>query len=163
LEASLPDAEAAVERSQQAVTEKAATRDRAAQKVREDASGKNAAKNAANLKNAEESLSVKREKARTATEHVAYVLAKAESARQRARLAEAHGVACVGGASLGVKAARTGRGLSAVAPTPATEHSWGFLLFRFMICGETSVVVLVAYTLLGRHRTAELVTVAEAK
>lgn len=79
MEASLPDAEAAVERSQQAVTEKAATRDRAAQKVREDASGKNAAKNAANLKNAEESLSVKREKARTATEHVAYVLAKAEN------------------------------------------------------------------------------------
>ena len=151
LEASLPDAEAAVERSQQAVTEKVAARDRAAQKNKEDASGNNAAKNAANLKNAEASLSVKREKAQTATEHVAYVLAKAASARQRARLAEAHGVACVGGASLGVDAtqlAQTGWGLPAVAPTPATEHSrsWGFLLFRFMICGETSVVVLVATT-----------------
>ena len=72
------------------------------------------------------------EKLRNATEHVEYVKTKAEAARQRARLAEAHRNACVGGdGDLPVVGRR--------AP------GWGVLLYRFMVGAETTVIVLLLW------------------
>ena len=59
---------------------------------------------------------------------------KAEAARQRARLAEAHHKACVGGDDdLPVGQRRRG---------PA---GWGVLLYRFMVGAETTVIVLLLW------------------
>ena len=73
------------------------------------------------------------EKLRNATDHVDYVRQKAEAARQRARLAEAHRNACVGGDEDLPVGQRRG---------PA---GWGGLLYRFMIGAETTVIVLLLW------------------
>ena len=62
-----------------------------------------------------------------------YVRAKTEAARQRARLAEAHRNACVGGDDDLPVGRRRG---------PA---GWGGLLYRFMIGAETTVIVLLLW------------------
>ena len=74
------------------------------------------------------------EKLRNATEHVEYIHEKAEAARQRARLAEAHRNACVGGDD-DLPVGRRRRG-------PA---GWGVLLYRFMIGAETTLIVLLLW------------------
>ena len=73
------------------------------------------------------------EKLRNATEHVEYIHEKAEAARQRTRLAEAHRLACVGGDD----DLPVGRGRG-----PA---GWGILLYRFMIGAETTVILLLLW------------------
>ena len=78
-------------------------------------------------------LWVNLEKLRNATEHVDYIHEKAEAARQRARLAEAHRNACVGGRDE-LPVGRL-RGLA----------GWGVLLYRFMIGAETTVIVLLLW------------------
>ena len=62
-----------------------------------------------------------------------YVRTKAEAARQRARLAEAHRNACVGGDEDLPVGRRRG---------PA---GWGVLLYRFMVGAETTVIVLLLW------------------
>ena len=71
------------------------------------------------------------EKLRNATDHVDYVRAKTEAARQRARLAEAHRNACVGGDD--------------DIPVGRRRRGWGVLLFRFMVGAETTVIVLLLW------------------
>ena len=128
-DAQIPEAEAAVERQRQVVAERRAKRDRAAQRRENDPGNK---KYVADLKSAEASVAYNLEKLRNATDHVDYVRAKTEAARQRARLAEAHRNACVGGdGDLPVVGRR--------AP------GWGVLLYRFMVGAETTVIVLLLW------------------
>ena len=61
-----------------------------------------------------------------------YIHEKAEAARQRARMAEAHRKACVGGDD----------DLPIGRRRPA---GWGVLLYRFMIGAETTVIVLLLW------------------
>ena len=129
-EAQVPEAEAAVERQRQVVAERRAARDRAAQRRENDPGNE---KYATNLKNAEASVAHNLEKLRNATDHVDYVRAKTEAARQRARLAAAHRDACVGGDD----DLPVGRGRG-----PA---GWGVLLYRFMVGAETTVIVLLLW------------------
>ena len=70
---------------------------------------------------------------RNATAHADYARAKTEAARQRARLAAAHRKACVGGDDDLPVGRRRG---------PA---GWGFLLYRFMVGAETTVIVLLLW------------------
>ena len=119
-----------LERQRQVVAERRAARDRAAQRRENDPGNE---KYATNLKNAESSVTHNLEKLRNATEHVEYARAKAEAARQRARLAAAHRDACVGGDD----DLPVGRGRG-----PA---GWGVLLYRFMVGAETTVIVLLLW------------------
>ena len=73
------------------------------------------------------------EKLRNATEHVEYIHEKAEAARQRARLAEAHRNACVGGDDDLPVGRRRG------------PVGWGVLLYRFMVGAETTVIMLLLW------------------
>ena len=73
------------------------------------------------------------EKLRNATDHVGYIHEKAEAARQRAHLAEAHRNACVGGDDDLPVGRRRGRA------------GWGVLLYRFMIGAETTLIVLLLW------------------
>ena len=118
-----------MERQRQVVAERRAARDRAAQRRENDPGNE---KYATNLKNAEVSVAHNLEKLRNATEHVDYVRAKTEAARQRARLAAAHRDACVGGDD----------DLPVAGRRPA---GWGGLLYRFMIGAETTVIVLLLW------------------
>ena len=127
-EAQIPEAEAAVERQRQVVAERRAARDRAVQRRENDPGNE---KYASNLKNAEASVAHNLEKLRNATEHVDYVRAKTEAARQRARLAAAHRDACVGGDD--------------DLPVGRLRRGWGVLLYRFMIGAETAVIVLLLW------------------
>ena len=90
-------------------------------------------KYATNLKKAEDSVAHNFEKLRNATEHVEYIHEKAEAARQRARLAEAHRKACVGGDDDLPVGRRRG---------PA---GWGVLLYRFMVGAESTVIVVLLW------------------
>ena len=124
-----------VERQKQVVAERTAARDRAAQNAKlPQKTPERAAKYASNLVRAEESVAHNLEKLRNATEHVEYVQTKAEAARQRARLAEAHRDACVGGDD-DLPVGRRRRG-------PA---GWGVLLYRFMVGAETAVIVVLLW------------------
>ena len=116
-------------RQRQVVAERRAARDRAAQRRENDPGNE---KYATNLKNAESSVTHNLEKLRNATEHVEYARAKAEAARQRARLAEAHRNACVGGDD----------DLPVLGRRPP---GWGVLLYRFMVGAETTVIVLLLW------------------
>ena len=117
-------------RQRQVVAERRAKRDRAAQRRENDPGNK---KYVADLKSAEASVAYNLEKLRNATDHVDYVRAKTEAARQRARLAAAHRDACVGGDD----DLPVGRGRG-----PA---GWGVLLYRFMIGAETTLIVLLLW------------------
>ena len=123
-----------VERQKQVVAERTAARDRAAQNAKlPQKTPERAAKYASNLVRAEESVAHNLEKLRNATDHVDYVCAKTDAARQRARLAEAHRNACVGGDDELPVGRRRG------------PDGWGVLLYRFMIGAETAVIVLLLW------------------
>ena len=133
-DAQIPEAEAAVERQRQIVAERQAARDRAAQNAKlPQKTPERAAKYAAKLRDAELSVAHNLEKLSNATEHVEYIHEKAEAARQRARLAEAHRNACVGGDDDLPVGRRRG---------PA---GWGVLLYRFMVGAETTVIVVLLW------------------
>ena len=119
-------------RQRQVVAERQAARDRAAQNAKlPQKTPERTAKYAANLRNADASVAHNLEKLRNATEHVDYVRAKTEAARQRARLAAAHRDACVGGDD--------------DLPVGRLRRGWGVLLYRFMIGAETAVIVLLLW------------------
>ena len=121
-------------RQRQVVAERQAARDRAAQNAKlPQKTPERTAKYAAGLERAEASVAHNLEKLRNATAHVDYIHEKAETARQRARLAEAHRNACVGGRDELPVGRR--RGLA----------GWGVLLYRFMIGAETTVIVLLLW------------------
>jgi len=63
-----------------------------------------------------------------------YIHEKLETARQRARVAEAYRLACVGGDD-DLPVGRRRRG-------PA---GWGVLLYRFMVGAETTVIVVLLW------------------
>ena len=133
-DAQIPEAEAAVARQRQVVAERQAARDRAAQNAKlPQKTPERTAKYAAGLERAEASVAHNLEKLRNATAHVDYIHEKAETARQRARLAEAHRNACVGGDDELPVGRRRG---------PA---GWGILLYRFMIGAETTVILLLLW------------------
>ena len=117
-------------RQRQVVAERRAARDRAAQRRENDPGNE---KYATSLKNADASVAHNLEKLRNATDHVDYVCAKTDAARQRARLAEAHRNACVGGDDELPVGRRRG------------PDGWGVLLYRFMIGAETAVIVLLLW------------------
>ena len=60
-----------------------------------------------------------------------YIHERAEAARQRARLAEAHRDACVGGED--------------DLPVGRLRRGWGVLLYRFMVGAETAVIVVLLW------------------
>ena len=126
-----------MERQRQVVAERQAARDRAraAQKLPQNQkTPERTEKYAGKLRDAELSVAHNLEKLRNATEHVDYIHEKVEAARQRARLAEAHRDACVGGDD-DLPVGRRRRG-------PA---GWGVLLYRFMVGAETTVIVVLLW------------------